>query len=379
MARVLIGGDICPIGDNTPFFERGDAESLFHDLLDEFRNADLVLANLECPLIEHPTPIAKTGPVFGESVDCIKAIRAAGIHVLCLANNHILDHGAAGLASTIAACDEAGIATVGAGADVASARRIVVQVATDGMRIGILAMAEREFSVATTATAGANPLDLIDYVRNVQANRGSIDYLIVLLHGGAEFLQAPSPRLQEACRFLIETGANAVVVQHPHSFGGYEHYRGGHIVYGQGALVMDEPIYRDRRSFHEGVLVALSIDAGGSSSMELIPFEQSDPVPGARKMEAHPAAVLLETLATKARQVLDPDYVALEWRRFCEEHKHQYLSVLLAHNRIVRRANRKGHFSGWLYRGRRLLGTRNVVSCEPHREAVETIFRERLV
>lgn len=378
MVKVLIGGDICPIGDNTPFFERGDAESLFHDLLPELRNADLVVANLECPLIGCATPIAKTGPVFGESVECINAIKAAGIQVLCLANNHILDHGTAGIASTMAVCEKAGIATVGAGADVSSARRIVVQV-VGGIRIGILAMAEREFSVATATAAGANPLDLIDYVRNVQTNRASFDYLLVLLHGGAEFLEAPSPRLQEACRFLIEAGAHAVVVQHPHSFGGYEHYRGGHIVYGQGALVMDEPIYRERRSFHEGVLVALSIGADGAASMELIPFVQSDPVPGARRMEPHRARMLLETLAAKSRRLLDPDYVASEWRRFCEEHKHQYLSVLLAHNRILRRANRKGHLSGWLYRPRRLLGTRNVVSCETHREAVETIFKERLV
>ena len=53
----------------------------------------------------------------------------------------------------------------------------------------------------------------------------------------------PSPRLKDTCHFLIEMGANAVVVQHPHSFGGYESYRGGHIVYGQGALVMDEALY----------------------------------------------------------------------------------------------------------------------------------------
>jgi poly-gamma-glutamate synthesis protein (capsule biosynthesis protein) len=371
---VLIGGDICPIGANSSFFQSGDAESLFHDLLDDFRAAGLVIANLECPLIDKPTPISKMGPVFGEDSAAINGIRAAGIDVLCLANNHIFDHGPQGLENTMAVCAKAGVSTVGAGANLASARRVLVT-KVDDVRVGVLAMAEHEFSIATVDAPGANPLDLMDYVRNVATSRDSFDYLIVLLHGGAEFLTAPSPRLKDTCHFLVEMGANAVVVQHPHSFGGYESYRGGHIVYGQGALVMDEPIYRDLKSFHEGILIALRIASDGSSSMELLPFVQSDPVPGARRMDAQRAEAFLRELAAKSRAILDDAFVSEEWRRFCEERKHGYLSVLLGHNRLLRRANRHGRLARLLYNRRRLLGTRNVVCCETHREAVETIFK----
>jgi poly-gamma-glutamate capsule biosynthesis protein CapA/YwtB (metallophosphatase superfamily) len=376
--RILIGGDICPIGGNTRFFESGDAENLFHDLLEEFRAADLVIANLECPLIRKPTPIAKTGPVFGEAPACINGVRAAGIDVLCLANNHILDHGADGLASTLEVCATAGVSTVGAGRNLAAARQILVR-QVRGIRVAMLAMAEREFSIATASSPGANPLDLIDFVRNVRNTRDTFDFLIVLLHGGPEFLTAPSPRLKDTCHFLIEMGANAVVVQHPHSFGGYETYRGGHIVYGQGALVMDEEIYRDLSSFHEGVLVALEIASDGTSSMQLIPFVQSEPVPGARRMERTRAEALLRELAAKSQAVLDDDHVRAEWRRLCDERKHGYLSVLFAHNRLLRRLNRHGWLTPILFKPRRLLGTSNLVCCETHREALETIFKEPLV
>jgi len=337
-----------------------------------------VVANLECPLIKRPTPIAKTGPVFGEPISCTSAIRAAGIDVLCLANNHIMDHGAEGLATTLAACKSAGLDAVGAGATLADAARIVVR-DVRGFRVGVLAMAEHEFSIATRKAAGANPLDLAAYVRGVAANREAFDYLIVLLHGGLEFLTAPSPRLKDTCHFLVEMGANAVVVQHPHSFGGYETYRGAPIVYGQGALVMDEAIYRDRESFHEGVLVRLIVDEQKTTSMELVPFVQSAPVPGARRMEPARAETLLRDLATKSRAILDDDFVRAEWLRFCEEEKHAYLSVLLCHNRILRRLNRSGLLARLIYSKRSLLGTRNVVSCETHREAVETIFKEGMV
>jgi poly-gamma-glutamate synthesis protein (capsule biosynthesis protein) len=378
LVTILIGGDVCPIGDNGPYFQRGDIDALFHQLLGLFREADVVIANLECPLIERQTPIAKTGPVFGEPTSCANSIGAAGIDVLCLANNHIMDHGAEGLASTLEACKAAGIATVGAGATLAEAGRIVVR-DTNGFRVGVLAMAEHEFSIATRRSPGANPLDLAAYVRNVEANWGSFDYLIVLLHGGPEFLTAPSPRLKDTCHFLVEMGANAVVVQHPHSFGGYETYLGAPIVYGQGALVMDEPIYRDRESFHKGVLVRLVVDDQKATTMHLVPFTQSAPTPGARLMGGEPAAALLRELAAKAKAILDDDFVRAEWQRFCEEEKHGYMSVLLSHNRLLRRLNRGGFLAWLVYRKRRLLGTRNVVLCESHREALETIFKEGMV
>jgi Bacterial capsule synthesis protein PGA_cap len=121
MATILVGADPCPIEGNQPYFVRGDAESLFHDLLPEIRSADLAIANLEGPLIDSPSPIPKTGPIFGEPSGCIAGIRNAGFHALCLANNHILDHGARGLENTLRVCAGAGIATVGAGQDLASA------------------------------------------------------------------------------------------------------------------------------------------------------------------------------------------------------------------------------------------------------------------
>jgi poly-gamma-glutamate synthesis protein (capsule biosynthesis protein) len=173
-------------------------------------------------------------------------------------------------------------------------------------------------------------------------------------------------------------GANAVVVQHPHSFGGYESYLGGHIVYGQGALVMDEALYRHRTAFHDGILVALEIHRNTGSSMRLVPFRQSDPLPGARLMDAERAEALLGELALKSEAILNDEYVRGAWRRFCEERKHAYLGALLGHGRLLRRANRRGHLASLLYNRRRLLAMRNLLSCETHREAVETIFADGL-
>ena len=377
MVSLIIGADVCPIEGNQPYFLNGGAGALLHDLLPEFEQADLSVANLECPLIEHQTPILKTGPTFGEPGTCINGIKQAGIDVLCLANNHILDHGAPGLLNTLQVCARAGIETVGAGSNLDAARRILIR-DLGGLRVGILAVAEHEFSIATKHSPGANPLDLIDFVRNVTAHRSQFDYLIVLLHGGDEFL-VPSPRIQDTCRFMVEMGANAVIVQHSHVLGGYEDYRGGHIVYGQGALLMDEAIYRDRRSFHEGFLVKLSIAADATSSMKIMPFIQSDPAPGARRMDQAKEQEFCRLLAQRSAAIRDDAFVQAEWLKFCEENKHAYISGLLGHNRILSKLNARGWLTRFLYNQRVLLGVRNTVLCETHREAVETIFNHHLL
>ena len=377
MRRIIVGADICPIGGNQSYFKAGDAVSLFHELLPEFEVADLVVANLECPLVDQATPILKTGPSFGEPSECINGIKQAGIDLLALANNHIMDHGPAGLKNTLKVCASAKILTVGAGENLDAARRILVK-DLHGVRVGILALAEHEFSIATKKSWGANPLDLIDYVRNVKQHEDEYDYLIVLLHGGDEF-HVPSPRLRDTCRFMIEMGANAVIVQHSHCLGGYEQYHGGHIVYGQGALVMDEGIYRNLKIFHEGFLVKLFIAEDASSKMELVPFVQSDPAPGARRMGREQEAQFLRRLEEKAGALQNDNYVEDNWLKFCEKGKHDYMSCLLGHNRILAKLNARGFVEKFFYGRKALLRARNIACCETHQEVIDTIFKHRMV
>jgi poly-gamma-glutamate synthesis protein (capsule biosynthesis protein) len=378
MATIVVGADVCPIENNAPLFERGDAKELFGDLLEAFHAADLSIVNLECPLIERPSPIAKTGPTFGASPACVNGLREAGIGVAGLANNHIMDHGAEGLRSTVRALREAGIGTVGAGENLRAARRMLVREA-GGIRIGIVAMAEHEFSIATEDSWGANPLDPVEFVREVRERRGEFDHLLVLLHGGFEFYAWPSPRIRSVSRFLVEMGATAVFVQHAHCLGGYEAYRGGHIFYGQGAVVMDEAVYRSRASFHEAYLVRLTLGAGAGVDAELIPLRQSVGGPGARRLSGAEADRLRMELAEKSKAIGDDAFVRARWIEFCLERRHAYLSSLLGHNKVLRKLNAGGLVGKALYGRGALLGARNVVCCETHREVLETLFLNGLM
>jgi len=376
MPDIIIGSDICPQGRNLALFQKGDARRIFNDLLEEFRNADLTVVNLECPLIENETSIEKCGPVLGVGSSCINGFKQAPIGVVNLANNHILDHGPAGLLNTMDLCKQAGITTVGAGPNLGEARKIAV-FEIDRIKIGILGVAEHEFSIATPDAAGANPYDAADYVRNVRENRDLFDYLLVLFHGGNEHYPFPSPRLRDTCHFLVEIGANAVIVQHTHCAGCYEKFQEAHIIYGQGNLIFDFP--GEERTADEGFLVKLSIQRDLNSILNMIPHVQSKSLPGVQKMDAKMADDFLENLEHKSNAILEAGFIERQWIDFCKQKKIEYLNRIYGHNRIFQRLLRVNFFFKYFFTRKSLLRLQNTINCEAHHEVIKTLFDHKLL
>jgi poly-gamma-glutamate synthesis protein (capsule biosynthesis protein) len=376
MITVLIGGDVVPIGRSLPYFKDGDINVIFNDLLQQFEKSDFSIVNLECPLIKRDTPIQKSGPVLGVHSSCINGFKEARIDALNLGNNHIMDHGPKGLKNTLKECERASILTVGAGKSLADARKILIKKIYN-IRIGILSLAEHEFSIATENSWGANPLDLIDYVRNVESQRSNFDYLIVLLHGGNEHYPFPSPRVKETCRFMVEMGASAVIVQHTHCPGCYEEYKNGHIVYGQGNLIFDGS--NKNLSFYEGFLVKLSISDDMSSTMDIVPYFQSGLQVGARKMNKAEEQLFINTIEKRSIAIKDDVFLETQWLQFCNSKKYQYLSKILGHNRFLGKLNINGLLLKLFYKKQDLVRLGNVISCEAHREVLETIFDHEMI
>ncbi len=368
---ILIGGDVVPLGRNLPYFEAGETSALLNDLQPEFEKSDISIVNLECPLIEKPDPISKTGLALGASSHCIAALRF--VDVLNLANNHILDHGKGGLENTISVCRGENIECVGAGKNLAVARQVLIQ-QVKGVRVGIMGTAEHEFSIATKDSYGASPLDIMDYIQNVREHKDQWDYLIVLFHGGNEYYPFPSPRLQRVCRFMIEEGADAVICQHSHCPGSYETYQNKHIVYGQGNLLFDRiPCANDE--WNKGFLVRLVIKSEHRSVMSFIPYIQSDLVAGAKKMNADQALVFLQELKERSDKMQEEDFLESKWNEFCEDKKREYLRLLFfPQSRIFNYLDRKFKLvEKFISKEKRELAL-NLIRCESHRDIVENIL-----
>jgi poly-gamma-glutamate synthesis protein (capsule biosynthesis protein) len=373
--KIIIGGDICPMRRNAKLFCKGDARGLFNDLLGEFETADLAVANLECPLIGQKTPITKTGPVLEAPVEAISGIAQSHIRCLGLANNHILDHGAPGLESTLRACAAAGIQTFGAGGNLREAGRMLV-VKAGPLRIGLLGASEEEWSIATENSPGANALDLIECARTLNRQRDSVDFSIVLLHDGAEYYPFPSPRLQKVCRFLIEQGAGLVVCQHSHCAGAYEAHGRGHIIYGQGNLIFDAT--GGDGAWHEGFLIKLSIAPDLSASWQPVPYTQSDSLPGARRMPPERERAFLQGLAERSEAIKDEAFVARTWEQFCRKQRHGVMSFVLGHGRLLRRLNRNGGVVRLVHGKQRLREIKDCVVSDTNREVFLEVLDQYL-
>ena len=186
--KIMIGADFVPTKSNAELFASGNVKELLGtDLVSVLSSADYRVFNLETPLADTETPIPKCGPNLIAGTDTVRGYTAAGVDLVTIANNHILDQGYEGLQSTCSVLQKNGIAYVGVGDNCKEASKaFYFEVA--GKRVGVYGCVEHEFSVATEYTAGANPYDPLESFDHVQLMSEQCDYVVVLYHGGKERL-----------------------------------------------------------------------------------------------------------------------------------------------------------------------------------------------
>lgn len=365
---ILIGADLVPTAENSPLFTRGDAEALCGAALREIlAQADYRIFNLETPLADADTPIAKVGPALRAPTGAVCGMKALGVDLFTLANNHCMDQSAPGLRATLAALRTAGIDTVGAGETAAEAARPHTFV-WRGQTVGVYACAEHEFSIAGVQSCGANPFDPLETPDHIARLKQSCDYVIVLYHGGKEYYRYPSPGLQKVCRKLVDKGADLVVCQHSHCIGAYERYGQGCIVYGQGNFLFEDG---EGEPLQTGLLVCL----GDDLEVSFVPLRR---VPGGvRLAEGQDGKTILQALEQRSALLGRPGFVEQNYRAFAQENCDAYLQALNGAAqrsflyRVLNRVTAR-KWSAWYlrrhYRPLDRLRLRNYIECEAHRE-----------
>lgn len=369
-ASVLFAGDLC-VTAATRFPPHGQPVP-WAPLAPEIRSHDLALVNLECPLTSRPRVIDKVGPTLWGDPALARMVADGGFDGVTLANNHILDAGAIGVEDTIAACLSAGLSTVGAGVDLEAAGRPLI-VDAGGLRIGVVACAEREFSIAGRHSPGAAPLDPWRMPELVRDAAQSADVVVVVVHGGNEFAALPRPGLVDACRGLVAAGAHAVVCHHAHVAGPVEVFRGAPIFYGTGNFLFPSEAPRSR-AWHRGYAVSLSLTVGGVLSFRLLPYDQCVVGLEVRPMGQSEEKAFVALLLQAAAVVQDPDLLAAAWEAHCKAQRPHYLHMALGLTRVERRLLRYGIWPAWRRPRRRIPELLNVLTCDSHRQALELIL-----
>jgi poly-gamma-glutamate capsule biosynthesis protein CapA/YwtB (metallophosphatase superfamily) len=228
------------------------------DTLPVLRRADVRIANLECVLAAGGEP--EPGKVFHFRSDPgnVESLRCAGIDVVSLANNHVLDFGPDAFREMLPLLDGAGILHAGAGMD-KEAAGMPAALQAAGTTVGVIAFtdnqpgwkADRNPGVyyVPVADADRRSVELLDRVRRTRSRTG---FLIVSAHWGANWGSAVPRGHRTLAHALVEAGADVVYGHSPHIFRGVELYRNRPILYSAGDFVDDyavDPVARNDQSF----------------------------------------------------------------------------------------------------------------------------------
>lgn len=365
---IIIGADIVPTYSNLGLFQMGNIQELLGEKLISILNrADYRVANLETPLCDEFAPIKKVGGNLCAPTMCVNGIKAMGIDLVGIANNHIMDQGKRGLLSTISTLKKENIQYVGAGENKEIAGKPVF-FESNGKTIGLYACTEHEFSIAEENSPGANPLDLLNLADIITDIKAKCDYLIVLYHGGKEYYPYPSPELQKVCRKIVEKGANLVICQHSHCLGSHEEYLNKHIVYGQGNFIFDDG---EDECLQTSVLVRIT----DQWTIEYVPIQKQGNT--IRLAEGIEGAKILDGFDDRSQNIRKPGYIKQEYERFADQYRQFYLAKLhgrtlkkkwfRALNRLLFRKLEPMVLSK-SYKEQEKLELENYIECEAHRE-----------
>lgn len=314
--RMIIASDWAPIWSYEALMRR-DPAAVYGDLLPVFRESDLNVVNVECVLGDAGAPIPKAGPCLkGDAGVALAALKAASFHVATLANNHAMDYGPESLEATIKTLEGAGIATVGAGMEVAQVvRPHIISRGTGRAPIAIVNFGEGEACASRDGRPGVQVYDLEVQEQQIRALKRDGYIVIGIFHGGREHAVMPPPYVVAGLRRLAEAGADAILAHHPHVPQAVEIHQGVPIAYSLGNFVFrreDPPYYQSI-----GYLVRLDIGDDCVHAANLIPYKLEEN--GVFSLKGPERDQFLEDLKTLSSHLASPEKIEALWNAFVDD------------------------------------------------------------
>ena len=257
---------LCAVGDVMP--NRQEPERFFDlckPVLDTF---DMRFCQLETNFSERPGRASGARVPTRAHPRNVQALTAGRFDVVTYASNHTMDCGPDVMADTIALLRQHGIQTVGAGENIAEARRPAI-LTQKGVRIAFLNYCSilPAWSWAEEARPGVAPLrvmthyemaesdqpgcppriftypheDDLNAVRDdIRAAKSQANVVVVAFHWGLHYVRAKLAAYQQSvAHAAIDAGADLIVGTHARILKGIEVYKGKAIFYSLGNFALD--------------------------------------------------------------------------------------------------------------------------------------------
>jgi len=229
--RTLIAtGDVIPARTvNYKMVTSNDFTAPFRPTAAYLRTADMTLINLESPLIGASCRVANdTTMTFCGDPRFVQGLQLAGVDTACTANNHIGNYGNEGIQETWSHLRAAHIGFCGYGS-------------VDHKTIRSLRFAFLAFNCV------GNRFDYTLARRQIDAEHRAGNVVIVSVHWGKEYVALPqaAPGVadddpQRVAHWIIDSGADLIIGNHPHHVQGVEWYHHRLITYAHGNFIFDQ-------------------------------------------------------------------------------------------------------------------------------------------
>jgi poly-gamma-glutamate capsule biosynthesis protein CapA/YwtB (metallophosphatase superfamily) len=200
----------------------GDTLYPFLALRDSLAAADITFGNLESPIAPDSSAPPDSVGIFTAPPAAAAALARAGFDVVSTANNHAWDGGPAAVEETMRRLTRAGVRFVGSGFGRDMAEQPVI-LERRGWRVAFFALTRAwnpaPYTFHTHAgsqyIAWGDTGRIYPAIRELKAS-GRADLVVVSMHGGTEYADAPPKHMQELARGVVDAGADVVLVHHPH-------------------------------------------------------------------------------------------------------------------------------------------------------------------
>jgi poly-gamma-glutamate synthesis protein (capsule biosynthesis protein) len=229
-------------------------DTAFGPIASELSSADFAMVNLETPVTTRGTPEPKEFH-FRAPATAYEAVKAAGIDLVTLANNHTLDYGRLGLDDTINYANAANMPFVGVGENAAQAYKPLV-VTIKGVRIAFLAFSQitelaSTWSAEDNRSGIAMAFDAKRVVAAVKQAKSEADVVIVYNHWGQEYDECPISVQKTFAKLLADNGVNIIIGAHVHVLQGSGWLGKTFVAYGMSNFLWH---YNDAGSNDTGVM-----------------------------------------------------------------------------------------------------------------------------
>lgn len=286
-ARVTFAfaGDVQMAGKVDDILRQQGYDYPYSEVKSWFQQADIGLVNLETPVTTRGQPVQDKTYVYRSSPKALPPLAEAGIDVVNLANNHVLDQGIEGLVDTKAHLEEAGIQYMGAGMNEKEAFLPVI-LDKHGIRVAILGFShvvpDGSWKAGPNQPGVAETYDPKRAVEAIEKAKAEADLVVVIVHWGEERKEEPNPKQVDMAYRYIDAGADLVVGGHPHVLQGFERYNGKWIAYSLGNFVFST---NSNERTWETIILEASCSSDGDCDLNAVPIltKFAHPVPMAQQ------------------------------------------------------------------------------------------------